>query len=301
MIKKLFFLLLAAVMVSCGGRETANQWRAKHVIFIGLDGLTSAGVKNSNCPNIKSVMEAGCYTLEKRTVNPSVSGPNWAAMFTGVPVEMSGITGNEGHPTYKPLLVNENGVFPTVFSEIRKANPEAEMGCVMEWWSGIRPIIDEKVFNYVQNVEHSDIGCMECTEFCKTYITEKKPAVLYIHIDQPDHAGHGQTYDSDEYNKALEVIDTEVGAIIQAVKDAGIYDESVILLSSDHGGLATGHGGTSMNEMETLFAICGKGIKKGGQMTDVMMQFDIAPTIGKVFGLQEPQYWRGKAADVFEK
>lgn len=300
MFKKLFFLLMAATMVACGGRETANKWRAKHVIFIGLDGLTSQSVTKANCPNIKSVMDAGCYTLEKRTVNPSVSGPNWAAMFTGSPVEMSGLMGNSGKPDFKPLVVNENGVYPTVFSEIRKANPEAEMGCVMEWWSGIRPIIDEKVFNYVQNVENSEVGCMECTEYCQNYIKEKKPAILYVHIDQPDHAGHGQTYDSDEYVKAVETVDGEVGAIIQAVKDAGIYDESVILLSSDHGGLGTGHGGISMSEMETLFAICGKGIKKGGKLEGTMMQFDIAPTIGKIFGLQEPQYWRGKAADVFE-
>lgn len=300
MFKKLFFLLMAATMVACGGRETANKWRAKHVIFIGLDGLTSQSVTKANCPNIKSVMDAGCYTLEKRTVNPSVSGPNWAAMFTGSPVEMSGLMGNSGKPDFKPLVVNENGVYPTVFSEIRKATPEAEMGCVMEWWSGIRPIIDEKVFNYVQNVENSEVGCMECTEYCQKYIKEKKPAILYVHIDQPDHAGHGQTYDSDEYVKAVETVDGEVGAIIQAVKDAGIYDESVILLSSDHGGLGTGHGGISMNEMETLFAICGKGIKKGGKLEGTMMQFDIAPTIGKIFGLQEPQYWRGKAVDVFE-
>lgn len=300
MVKKLFYILVAAALVSCGGRETANQWRAKHVIFIGLDGLTSLSVTKTNCPNIKSVMDAGCYTLEKRTVNPSVSGPNWASMFNGAPVEMHGLTGNSGKPDYKPLAVNENGVYPTVFSEIRKANPDAEMGCIMEWWSGIRPIIDEKVFNHVQNVSNSEVGSMECTEYCQKYIAEKKPAILYVHIDQPDHAGHGQTYDSDEYNKAVEIVDGEVGAIIQAVKDAGIFDESVILLSSDHGGMGTGHGGTSMSEMETLFAISGKGIKKGGKMTDTMMQFDIAPTIAKIFGLQEPQCWRGKAADVFE-
>ena len=300
MFKKLFFLLMAVAMVSCSSQDKANKWRAKHVIFIGLDGLTSLSVTKTNCPNIKSVMDAGCYTLEKRTVNPSVSGPNWAAMFTGVPVEMNGLTGNSGKPDYKPLVVNENGVFPTVFSEIRKANPDAEMGCVMEWWSGIRPIIDEKVFNYVQNVEDSKVGCMECTEYCQKYIKEKKPAILYVHIDQPDHAGHGQGYDSDEYNKAVETIDGEVGAIIQAVKDAGIYDESIILLSSDHGGYDHGHGGITMSEMETLFAVCGKGIRKGGKLEGTMMQFDIAPTIGKCFGLQEPQYWRGKAADVFE-
>lgn len=300
MIKKIIFLLITAAMI-CGNANAAKQ-RAKHVIFIGLDGLTSQSVMKTKSPNIHAVMEAGCYTLEKRTVSPSVSGPNWAAMFNGAPVEMSGIAGNGEKPlAYKALVTNENGVYPTVFSEIRKAYPKAEMGTIMEWWSGIRPIIDEKVFNYVQNVKDSHVGCMECTEYCQKYIKEKKPNILFVHIDQPDHSGHSQTYDSEEYNKAVEIIDTEVGAIIQAVKDAGIYDESVIILSSDHGGINTSHGGTSMSEMETLFAICGKGIKQGGKITGTMAQFDVAPTIAKIFGIKEPQCWRGKAADVFKK
>ena len=300
MFRKLFVFLMAVVMVSCNRQEGAGKWRAEHVILIGLDGLTSQSVTTANCPNIKSVMDAGCYTLEKRTVTPTVSGPNWSAMFCGVPVEMNGLVGNSGKPDYKPLVVNENGVFPTIFSEIRKANPDAEMGCVMEWWDGIRPIIDERVFNYVQDVKSCEIGCMECTEYCQRYIREKKPAILFVHVNQPDLAGHVKGYDTEEYNQAIEAVDGEIGAIIQALKDAGIYDRSVILLSSDHGGFDHLHGGITMNEMETLFAVSGKGIRKGGKLEGTMMQFDIAPTIGKIFGIQEPQYWRGKAADVFE-
>lgn len=40
--------------------------------------------------------------------------------------------------------------------------------------------------------------------------------------------------------------------------------------------------------------IYGKGIKEGYQITDVMMQFDVAATIAEIFHLKRPQAWRGQ-------
>ncbi len=37
-----------------------------------------------------------------------------------------------------------------------------------------------------------------------------------------------------------------LGQILQAVKDAGMWENSVIMLSSDHGGINKGHGGKTM-------------------------------------------------------
>ncbi len=39
--------------------------------------------------------------------------------------------------------------------------------------------------------------------------------------------------------------------IVSAVKEAGMMDETVFILSADHGGKGTGHGGKTMNEMQT--------------------------------------------------
>ena len=38
---------------------------------------------------------------------------------------------------------------------------------------------------------------------------------------------------------------------IQAVKDAGLLDDTIFILTSDHGGIDKGHGGKTMQEMET--------------------------------------------------
>jgi len=90
-------------------------------------------------------------------------------------------------------------------------------------------------------------------------------------------------------------LDGYIGRIIQTQKDADIYDDTIILITSDHGGIKKGHGGKTLTEMETPFIICGKNIKHGGEFKETMMQFDTATTIADIFTLQIPQAWRGQS------
>ena len=84
------------------------------------------------------------------------------------------------------------------------------------------------------------------------------------------------------------------------MKDAGIWEETILIVTADHGGIGKGHGGRTMAEMETPFIICGQHVKKGFLIKDSMMQFDIASTIAAIFGLQQPQAWIGRPMNVFE-
>jgi len=88
---------------------------------------------------------------------------------------------------------------------------------------------------------------------------------------------------------------------VEGIKAAGIYDDSIIIISSDHGHEGTGHGGHSISEIETPFIIWGKGVKKGVEITDTVIQYDVAATVAEIFHLETPQSWRGVPIDVFEK
>ena len=88
---------------------------------------------------------------------------------------------------------------------------------------------------------------------------------------------------------------------MQAIKEAGIWDETIIIVTADHGGIEKGHGGKTMQEMETAFIIAGKNVKKGYEFSESMMQFDCAATIAYIFGLEQPQVWIGRPMkQVFE-
>ena len=53
-----------AVMVLSGCRK-APEWKAEHVFVIGLDGWGAYSVEKADMPNVKALMDAGCYTFEK--------------------------------------------------------------------------------------------------------------------------------------------------------------------------------------------------------------------------------------------
>lgn len=89
-----------AVMVLSGCRK-APEWKAEHVFVIGLDGWGAYSVEKADMPNVKALMDAGCYTLKKRSVLPSSSAVNWASMFMGQVLNCTGTrSGDQERPNY---------------------------------------------------------------------------------------------------------------------------------------------------------------------------------------------------------
>lgn len=297
----LAILLLGVFFV----QSTHAKWRAKHVVFIGADGWGAYSVpKATEIPNIKFLMEHGAYTLHKRSVFPTASAINWASMWNGCPTEIHSITEwNTRKPT-TPLpegVANERGMIPTVFSLLREQCPQAVTAFV-GWWDVIPDLIDTACINYkymVKGNEATISGAMNKTcEMIKKY----KPAIMFVSLNEPDEVGHQIGHDTPAYYDSLRVIDKNVGKVIQATKEAGIYDETIFILTTDHGGVGKGHGGRSLLEYEGPYIICGKGVKNTGAFKESMMQYDIAATTAYIFDLKTPQVWTGRPMkQVFRK
>ena len=244
LILALVFLMLFA------DASMAAKWKAKHVVLIGLDGWGAYSVNKAEMPNVKKLMEEGSYTLKKRSVLPSSSAVNWASMYMGAGPELHGYTewGSQT-PELPSRVVNKHGIFPTVFSLLRESDPKAEIGCICEW-AGIRYVVDTLALSYDKNITEKPQN--PATAKCAVeYIKRARPALVNIVFDEPDHVGHAEGHDTPAYYEKLKELDGYIGQIIQAVKDAGMLDETIFIVTADHGGIKKGHGGKTMEEMET--------------------------------------------------
>lgn len=289
--KKTFLFLIAALSFLLSGQAAE---KAKHVVLIGLDGWGAYSVSKAEIPNIRKMMNEGCHTLKKRSALPSSSAINWASMFMGAGPELHGYTQwGSKVPELPSREVTENGIFPTIFYLLHKARPEAEIGCLYEW-EGIKYLADTLALDYHAQApdynKHPEALC----GMAEKYIKEKTPVLLAVCFDNPDHVGHAAGHDTPEYYAKLNELDIYVARIVQAVKDAGMFDNTIFIITADHGGINKGHGGKTMQEMETPFIICGKNVKKGGEFSESMMQYDVASTIAYIFGLKQPQVWIGR-------
>lgn len=299
---KNIFLFLCLLSVCVVTDSYAAKTKAKHVVYIGLDGWGSYSMPEADMPTVKSLMEKGCYTLKKRTVLPSSSAPNWASMFMGAGPELHGYTTwGARTPELPSRVILKNNIFPTIFQIYRDASPKAEIGVLYEW-EGIKFLVDTLSVSYhAQAPDYNKYPVALC-EMAESYIKSKKPSLVAICFDNPDHVGHQHGHGSEAYYAKLKELDGYIARILNAVEEAGMWEETIFIITSDHGGIGGGHGGITMDEMETPFIIAGKGVKAGGVFSESMMQYDVASTIAYIFGLEEPQVWIGSPMkQVFKK
>lgn len=293
--KKAGFL---ALVLCCGLAVQAQVKGVKHVILIGMDGLGAYAIEKADNPVMKQLMKEGSWTLKARSVLPSSSAVNWASMIMGAGPELHGFTEwGSKTPEAEPRTLDEYGLFPSIFTLLRRQQPGIEMGVIYSW-GGIGYLFPKKAVNKDQACPNDTAT----TDAAVAYIKEKKPGFLFIHFDQPDGVGHGIGHNVPEYYEQVHKNDVLLGRIVQAVKDAGMWDSSVLILSSDHGGINKGHGGKTMAEMQIPWIFTGKGIKKGHEVRESVMTYDTAATIACIFGLKTPQEWVGRPVkEIFGK
>ena len=296
--RRLFLFLAAAAvalsLVSCGNGKAIKP-RADHVIFIALDGWATQSFKDNvdNMPTVKMLMENGCYTMHKRSTMPSSSATNWATIFMGV-------------PAIDPYAVGKNGMPETVYTLLREQRPKAESVCIFNW-DGIGYVVDSAAitYNHYDPGYHADDPDYTVGNYTRRnaikYLSENKPAFFTFYIGDIDEVGHRCGWESEEYQQCLAATDAAIADIIQTLKDRKMYKNSIIVVSSDHGGKVKGHGGFTLTEMETPFVICGKNIARRGEIPEFMMQYDVAATLAKALGLKIPDEWRGRPMPVFEE
>lgn len=284
-VKTLIFLIITFIASS----HVYSQ-KIKHVILIGSDGFGAYAFENAKIPNLRAMMKDGSWSLQARTVLPSSSAANWASMVMGAGPELHGYTTwGSKKPDMPPRVVDDYGMFPSVYSQLRKAKPESEIGVIYEW-DGIGYLFPKAAVNKDQNAD----GDIAVTKATTAYIKEKKPNFLFVHLHDVDSVGHMIGHGTPEYYAAIERTDTHIGSILKSIEDAGIAESTVVLFTADHGGINKGHGLITMNEMQIPWIIKGPGIIKNQELSQSIMTFDTAVTIAKLLKLSTPQVWIGR-------
>ena len=286
---------------SCQNKDMdkAKENTIEHVVVIGFDGLSPDGLSRANTPTFDRMVSQGASTMHARAVLPSVSSPNWASMIMGAGPEQHGITSNnwERDELVLPAVVQGDiDLFPTIFKLIDTQMDDPEVGAIYHW-GGFGRLFEKSAVDYDINPENAT----KTAQTAAAYITEKQPDFTFVHFDHIDHAGHTYGHGSKPYYQSVEEADRYLAQIMDAIVGSGMAETTLVIISSDHGGIGMGHGGETLDEIEIPFIVWGSGIKKGYTIDLPVYQYDNAATVAYALDLQIPVAWIGQpVTSIFE-
>jgi len=289
--------IIAALFLTGCCNKNENTPRAKHVIFLGFDAMSSIGIQRATTPTFNYLIENGAVSLDTRCVRETSSSQNWMSMVTGAPIEMHGVTGNDwerDNYSIEPAARNSIGLFPTMFDVIREQKPDAKMYAYIEW-SGETRMYDMTVFDKAlySNKEKGYSADELLQQAFADYLADE-PELLFVSIDITDHQGHETGHESQEYFDCISHMDKQVGEFVKKLEERDMLKDAVIIITADHGGIHYGHGGDSMEELQIPVIMYGKGVTKGKFMAHANMIYDNAATVAGLLGVELPRECRGR-------
>lgn len=237
--------------------EAQCAGKSRHVLLVGIDGLRSDALEAADTPNIDAVSSSGVTTMNAfaggevgtDTEQPTLSGPGWTSVLTGVWVDRHGVTDNE----FGGLDVERS---PHFFQRIREVDPDARLSSFVHW-------IPLRILG--ANGDADEVGDdRRVTDLAAAELATADPTVVFVHLDDIDGAGHSSEYSPAEpiYLSAIETVDGLLGELSQAVAQRPTRDDEcwATVIVTDHGGKANLHGGQTPGERTIPLIIGGDGI-----------------------------------------
>jgi len=261
----------------------------ERVLILSFDGLRPDAIAEANMVNVLGLMQNGAFTLSAQTIMPSLTLPAHASMLAGTCPAKHIVRWNE--------YVTQNGfaLGTDIFDLAHAAGLRTAMVVGKE---KLRQVTEPASTDYFEFVDKTD-KIEDSSTVLRLALTQINEgfSLMFVHFAEGDLEGHANGWMSRSQLGVYEREDKGLGLLIQALKDRGMYESTMIIITSDHGGHETTHGTDLPEDMTIPWIISGPRIAPGELSTQVYTM-DTAATAAFALGLPLPPEWDG--APVFE-
>jgi arylsulfatase A-like enzyme len=296
-------MALLALLACAAPLPAAAQGRVPKVMLIGIDGVRPDVLRRVATPNLDALIRSGAFSDRARTGLPTLSGPSWASMLTGVWKEKHGILSNEF-----PFPENRLDEYPDFLTRVERLAPALRTFAVADWPPLVKgqtgtgsvsgpPVVgdavDSKLFFDGEGVGWAAADELSVDAAVRE-LAENDPAALFVYLGNPDEVSHHTGSIEDEYRASIVRADRMVGRLVQAVaRRRTVADEDwLILVATDHGRLpGGGHGGDSEEE-RTIFILASGPAARVGTIAGPPSIVDVAATALRHLGFGPRPEWR---------
>ncbi|MCO5143013.1 MAG: alkaline phosphatase [Oligoflexia bacterium] len=128
--------------------------------------------------------------------------------------------------------------------------------------------------------------------FEKLFLNEK-PNLTLVHLPKVDWTGHRYGWDTTKYIQALKTADKAVGTIVSAIKNSGLSEKTLLIITADHGGTGRGHGGAIPAHRNIPWLAWGVGVKPNNSLPAGISTMDTAATALWALDISVPSEMEG--------
>ncbi len=282
-------ILLAAGAMLLSGIVTGAP--VEHVIIISIDGLRPDAISATSTPNLQRLIQRGVHASNAQTVHPSITIAAHVSMLTGLDSNRHRVTGETFGRGYYGQ--------PTVFSVAKVAGLTTAMFFSKEKLDFLaNPDNLDFVYGPQRHRKISvDNSADAIADAFNTAWSSNKYALTFIHLREPDKAGHWWGWMSKSYLRAAANADRAVGRILATVADSGAQEKTAVLVTADHGGHGRSHRGKRPEIMTIPWIVVGPGTPAGIAIEKTTSVYDTAPTVLTLLGLGTPTDIDGQVID----
>ncbi len=294
-------LCAALVISACGGRYVRSQPQhsparplpefsvTRNVVVVSVDGLRPDAIAEFNAPTTQRLIREGSYTLAASTINPSKTLPSHTSMLTGEPPERHKVLWNNVTTAEADSID-----VPNIFS-VARAHGYRTAAFFSK--AKFQPLQHPDTLDYSQAPGgwygrwSSDRTVSDVAKHLKT----ARPNLLFVHLTDPDAAGHRSGWMSPEYGRAVLAADAALNRLIGLADQAYGRGNFSLIVTADHGGHGNNHGSSDPLDVMIPWIAWGQGVKPGMIDSSSIRTMDTASTVLWLLGLSEPSDWAGAA------
>jgi len=258
-IKKLAFAFALLFLTTCSIAQ-----HPAHVVLISVDGFRPDFYLDTAWPthNIRALMNNGAYAKGVNSVFPSMTYPSHTTMVTGVQPAKHGVYFNamfEPEGSTGKIYWNDSSIHvPTLWQAAQQKGLTAasllwpvsadapvaynipDIGSlgekVREQYSkpaGFVDTLKATVFNGAAKIDYGKN--VNVARIAAYVIQQAQPSLMTIHFFAVDHAEHMEGRNGAMVKEAVQDADSGVAIIVDALKQARIWDSTVVIVTGDHG------------------------------------------------------------------
>ncbi len=259
--------------------------RAQHVFIVSFDGGKPAVMQESAMPVTKAMAAQGAATWLAQTTFPSITLTSHTSMLTGVGPAKHKVLWNDWIPSRGLVQV------PTVFGLAR------QRGYTTAIFAGKPKFRHLNVAGTLDEFQIPSYSAQIVARAAAKYIVEQKPNLTFIHFADSDVAGHKYGWGSPQQIQSFADEDVALQILRDAIKAADIENDSVMILTADHGGHDKTHGSNSPEDMTIPWIAWGASVKPNFTITAPVTTYDTAATALWLLDLPVPAEFDGKPVE----